>query len=238
LIQTSKYIISAAVLAGFLTMPTVSRGQVIVTDSIPKSKMIGPTMFRIGTELIAPITSVVGTRRAGWELQIETDVYRYLLVADFGNETWTFGDSTYNYRSSGYYYRFGVDANLIPRDRFGGSFNFGLRYARSFFDEELFGAVRYPQWGTSLADGKNENMDAQWFEITLGIKANVWKNLVLGYTLRLKAGLSLSEFQGLEPYRIPGYGISGADNFWGMSYYVSWQFNFRKKYMIPPKPKG
>ena len=218
-----------------LLLPVLGQGQVIVTDSIPKSQMWAPTFVRIGTELINPIRSVLGNRTSGWEVEVETDFHRYVAVFDYGFEKWTFSDTTYMYESSGNYYRVGLDANLIPRDKFGSSLYFGLRYGQGSFEEELVGTVSYPQWGSSLIDGENREMRVQWFEMVMGMKAKVWKGLVLGYTLRLKLSPEFSDPQEFETYRIPGYGIGRSSNFWGISYYVAWQFQFRQKYMVPPR---
>lgn len=192
-------------------------------------------MLRISYDLIGPIQNAVSRSRGGWEVMGEVDFNKFFAVVEFGNEHFDYGDSTYHYRSDGNFWRVGFDYNLIARDEFGSELFFGFRYAQSTFDETLYGYQRLPQFGYGLILDQNEKLNASWIEFTAGMKAKVWKQLYMGYTLRLKVSPSVSGEQRLEPYRIPGYGIYTFNNFWSLNYYVAWRFDFRQKYVRPRK---
>jgi len=234
--QTLKYFTSKALLFFFLLPGGFQAlGQAIVTDSIPKSQMIAPTMLRIGVDLIGAAHTAINENRDAWEVQAEVDIYRYFITAEFGSEVNQFIREDYDYRSDGTYWRVGADINMIPREPFGSVLFFGLRYANGTFDEDLSGTISDPVWGDILIDSSNENVKARWIEVVAGMKAKVWKNLYMGYILRLKASLKIkneSELQ-LDPYRIPGYGLADQNSFFGINYYIAWQFPFRQKYAVP-----
>ena len=220
-----------------LSAITVS-GQAIVTDTIPKGQMYIPTFFRLGADLLGGIHTAINDSRDAWEIQGEVDVYRYFLVGELGGETNYFVDKNYEYRSNGIYGRFGVDINMIPREAWGSVLFFGLRYGRSNFEEQLYGAVFDPIWGYTIIDDSNKLIQARWYEIVTGMKAKVWKNLYLGYILRLKVSLKIMNPYAIEvdPFRIPGYGLADQNSFYGINYYVAWKFSFRQKYTMPRQP--
>ena len=81
-----------------------SQGQAIVTDTIPKSRMIAPTMFRVGFDLIGLAHSAINDRRDAWEVQADFDIYRYFIAAEFGGEYNHFVREDYDYQSDGTYW--------------------------------------------------------------------------------------------------------------------------------------
>ncbi len=215
-----------------------SLGQAIVTDSISGGKLWTPTMLRIGYDLIGPLQNAISRSRGGWEITGETDFNKFNLIAEFGNEHFDYGDNaTYHYRADGNYFRLGFDYNMIPRDEFGSELFFGFRYATGNFDETLAGVTNVFQWGSGYMNEKNSNVSATWLEFTAGMRAKVWKQLYMGYTLRLKVAPSLKGEQNIETYLIPGYGLYSKPNFWSINYYVAWKFSFRQKYTKSKKIK-
>ena len=212
-----------------------SNGQAIISDTVSNSQLWAPTMIRIGYDLIGPLQNAISRARGGWELSGEVDFNKFFVVTEFGNEHFDYGDSSYHYRSDGNYLRLGFDLNMIPRDKYGSVLFFGFRYATSRFDETISGETNVFQWGSAYMNEKNTKVKSTWIEFTAGMKAKVWKQLYMGYTLRLKVSPSINGEQNLETYRIPGYGLQSKPNFWGINYYVSWRFDFRKKYVRPQK---
>jgi len=212
-----------------------SYGQAIVSDSIPNSTLWSPTMFRLGYDLLGPLQNAISRSRGGWELTGEVDLNKFYVIAEYGNEHFDYGDSSYHYRTNGNYLRLGFDINMIPLDEFGSELFFGFRYATGSFDETLSGVTNVPQWGPGYMDSKNSKIKSSWVEFTAGMKVKVWKQLYMGYTLRLKVAPVLKGEQNLETYRIPGYGLYSKTNFWGINYYTMWRFKFRKKYIRPRK---
>lgn len=208
-------------------------GQAIESDSVSVGTIWTPTSLRISYDLIGPLQNAISRSRGGWEVTAEVDVNKFYLIGEYGNAHFSYGDTTYHYRSEGNYWRIGFDYNMIPRDEFESELFFGFRYAQSNFDEILYGYQRVPQYGYGLILGRNEGLTATWIEFTAGMKARVWKQLYMGYTLRLKISPGVSGEERIEPYRIPGYGVYSLNNFWGINYYVAWRFKFKEKYIRP-----
>jgi hypothetical protein len=218
--------------------PAYLKGQAILTDSVPKLKMFIPTMVRVGGDVLGLARTAIDKNRDPWEVQAEIDIHRYFLAAEFGGEVARYTDDDYKYKSEGTYWRFGADINIIPREAFGSVLYFGLRYGKSTFSEELLGTVNDPVWGDLEIESYNDMAVAEWYEIVTGMKAKVWKNLYMGYALRVKASLKIENSAELEiePFQIPGYGLGTQDFFFGINYYIAWRFQFQKKYMVPKKP--
>ena len=212
----------------------LARGQAIVTDSIPKSLMFSPTMIRVGADFIGVARTAISDTRDSWEVQGEVDIYRYFITIEFGSETNHFIQEDYEYKGEGTYWRLGADINLIPREAFGSVLYFGLRYAHSSFNESLTGTVNDAIWGNTAIDVSNEAVKSRWMEVVTGMKAKVWKNMYLGYALRLKFSSKIKNAEDLEldPFQVPGYGRADQNSFWGINYYIAWQFPFKQKYMI------
>lgn len=192
-------------------------------------------MFMFGFDMLGPAYTVISEQRSGWELEASLDVHKYFVVFNYGAEFFDFQKDTYDYSSDGIYWRIGADINMIPRDEFGSLMYFGLRYSGSTLTEKMTGKVFDKQWGTTYFTSLNGNVNARWIEIVVGMRAKIWKELFVGYTLRLKTSLRLSGDQELETYRIPGYGLASESTFWGLNYYISWRFKFREKYTVPQK---
>ena len=140
----------------------------------------------------------------------------------------------YGYQSAGRYWRIGVDKNMAPQLPDGHVVSVGFRYARSRFDEELTYA------GSTW---RNDRMTAAWLELTAGIKVRLWRQLFMGYQLRLKSFKRLSEEQGaIQTYDIPGFGRnkksgqSVRNGAVGFSYYVYWTIPFREKQVSVRQP--
>jgi len=215
----------------------VEQLEVILADTIAKPRLFRPTMLLIGVDAVTGLSSIISSQKNGWEMQAEIDLHRYFLVAEYGRENLNISDSTYLYTSSGNYWRFGIDANLIPRDAFGSILYFGLRYGKASFKDSMVGSNFEPFWGDIPIDEFNDNVTARWLEVVTGMKAKVWKNLYLGYILRLKFAKKIidKEELNLDPFRIPGYGLADQNSFWGVNYYIAWKFTFGEKYILPPK---
>ena len=192
-------------------------------------------MFRISYDLVGPLQNAISRSRGAWEVTGEVDLNNLFVIGAFGNEHFDYGDSSYHYRSDGNYNRIGFDLNMIPRDEYDSELFFGFRYATSRFQESLSGERNIFQWGKGYFNEQNTDMKATWIEFTAGMKAKVWKNLFMGYTLRLKIKMGVQGEQNLETYRIPGYGLAEDNNFWGINYYAAWRFNFAQKYVRPSK---
>ncbi len=196
-------------------------------------------MFRLGINGSRIIQSGISDFRTSYEGMAEIDLHKYFIVFEGGYEINDRKES-FNYRSEGSFIRVGIDQDLIPYNIHRSVLSFGVRYAFASFEDRisipvngLTGPITYRE--------ENQNLSATWFEMTLGLRAHVFKNITMGYQIRGKFFKALQGEGELETVDIPGFGrhkkngkeiLRGTV---GFDYYIYWTIPFRKKY-IPPKP--
>lgn len=207
------------------------------TDSIRQPVKIPidwkPSRIRFGGDVAALTSTLLDNNRSIGEAMAEMDLGNWFIVGEIGRESITRGES-FTYTSTGNYWRLGADVNLIPSSLSRHVMSIGFRYGRSTYDESL----------SDFSNGINvinPTLNAGWIELTGGLRARVWKQLYLGYQLRLRGFKRISdEDTVLQTFDIPGFGrnkrtgTSVRTNAFGFNYYVYWTIPFRDK-KVPPK---
>lgn len=61
-----------------------------------------------------------------------------------------------------------------------------------------------------------------WFEITAGLRVEVYKNIYMGWTVRNKHQITKTKPGETAPWYIPGYG-KGNSSVWGFSYIIGYR---------------
>ncbi|MBL7851725.1 MAG: hypothetical protein JNN04_12550 [Cyclobacteriaceae bacterium] len=185
--------------------------------------------IRFGTDVLALALSSSPRFRA-WEVNADADFGPFYLVGDYGR--WGKDETMVNggdYHNEGTYWRAGVDVSILKKDPDRNMLFFGLRYARSSFSERLNLTVEDPYFGTQQYALSNPNASAAWGEIVAGLRVKVWKEFWMGFTSRLKLGLSVRGNGELSTYDVPGYGVIGGGSTWGFNYQVFWRIPFERK---------
>jgi hypothetical protein len=185
-----------------------------------------PTGIRFGTDILALAKTGYDDTFDGWELNADVDFYRYYFALDYGY--WARDNG-------GDYIRLGVDVNFLTKDPDKNMFFFGMRYGRSAFSEDLTINEIDPVWGPINTTLTNSNVSGQWFELTTGLRVKIWKVIWLGYTARLKFGLSTGDTPNMLPNDVPGYGRADQDSYWGFNYQLFIRLPVRKSLSIPVK---
>jgi len=204
-------------------------------DTVKIKHSFIPTGVRVGTDLLAIVRSTYDKSFNGWEVNGDVDFYRYYFAMDFGYWARTFHSDSSNYSNQGGYWRVGADVNFLKNDPDRNMFFIGFRYGVSTFGENLT-LTRYdPVWGDLTSEFTSENVNAHWFELTTGLRVKIWKMIWLGYTARLKFGLSTGSTPDMLPSDIPGYGRASADSYWGFNYQILIRLPVRKSASLPKK---
>ncbi len=108
----------------------------------------------------------------------------------------------------------------------------GLRGGFSSFNQELYSYKIYnpnPYWGELPAISTNEKysgLTATWIEVALGLKAQVVKNVFVGFGVQLKLLTTNKEPNNFENLYIPGFNRT-YDGSFGIG------FNYTVSYFIP-----
>jgi hypothetical protein len=120
---------------------------------------------------------------------------------------------------------------------------FGLRYARSSFNDKLqydTHAVIQSEttWPNTRETSSNGNAKASWYEMVTGLKIRIVKQLYMGFTMRFKLLMKTKQTEILKPYYIPGFGKNVSSSSFGFNYYISYRLPFRKKIVYTDEHKN
>lgn len=204
-------------------------------DTVKIKPDFRPTGLRVGTDVISIVRNSYDKTFTGWEVNGDVDFYRYYLAVDLGNWGRTYLSDTSSYSNNGNYFRVGVDVNFLKKDPDRNMFFFGFRYGAGTFSEDLSVVRTSTTWGPLDGQFSNNNVSAQWFELTTGIRVKIWKVIWMGYTARLKFGLSTGATPIMLPHDVPGYGRADEDSYWGFNYQIFIRLPVRKSTSIPLK---
>lgn len=205
-------------------------------DSVAKEKIDWkPSMIRIGYDLGSAALTLSTPSHFRQEVMTEIDFGNWFFVGELGRQS-TIRGKDYSYQSEGNYWRVGFDKNLTPKLSGGHVVSAGFRFARTSFDD----ALDYETYSVS-----NQSLTAGWVEFTTGIRMKIWRQLFLGYQLRLRGFKQLSEEEGsLQTFDIPGFGRNKRSGNTvrnggvGFSYYIYWTIPFRDKQTPEQAPSG
>jgi hypothetical protein len=208
----------------------------IAADSIRRDTLRNkfvPTGVRVGADLLALAKTQFQNNYKGWEFQGDIDFSRYYVVLEYGHWARDLHSDSAEYTNSGNYWRAGVDVNFLTKDPDRNVFFLGARYGRSVFTESMDVARYDPIWGLMSDTFYHAGINASWIELTTGLKVKIWKIFWLGYTGRLKFGLSTKGSEQMLPYDVPGFGRTDKETTWGFNYYFMIRLPVRK---APPVP--
>ncbi len=210
---------------------------VLLTHLADGQSLVLPSAVRIGTEVIMIGESAVKNGKQKFEIIGDIDVYKYFVTAEYGWSKRQIVTEEFDYRNSGSYARIGVDYNFIYSDEDDHVIFYGLRYARSFFTETFDYTIDDEYYGSFDLSEENPDGRAHWWEMNVGLKAKIWKQLYIGWTGRFKFAKKAAASGDLNVYEIPGFGLAADKSRWGFNYYIYYRFPFRNKPRILPKKK-
>lgn len=201
----------------------------IKLDSTVHNKW-SPTGLRFGVDIAGPIYNLFEPKIANYEGMADIDFGKFFVVVEIGTGSYQEPEALTAYTSSGTFYRAGADVNMIAKDPNLNVFYFGVRYATSSFDETLNTDLPDLGWGVQPVDANQTNSRVNWVELNIGMRVRLWDSFFAGYAVRFKLlkHVIFSE-NNFESYFIPGYGVASNTNNWGISYYVQYRIEWKKK---------
>ena len=210
-----------------------------VPDSIPvKKDRYG---LRLGVDLFKLSRGFYDKNYKGIEL---TGDFRwskkYYLAAEIGNENKTTLDDRLTSNSKGTYLKVGFDYNMYENWLdMENIISVGLRYGLSSFSQELNSYKIYnshPYWGELPAVTTSEQfngLSASWIEVVTGLKAKMFNNVFVGFSVQLKTLVTNKKPNGFDNLYIPGYHRTYNGNFGiGVNYSVSYLIPLYKKKVV------
>lgn len=198
-------------------------------DSINKFELNG---IRIEIDVSPVITTflnggAVYQYESALQAEINNRYYPVLEIGFAGADKLT--TSGINYQGNAFFYRLGMDFNLIKNqtieNKFKNYFLIGARLGHTNFDYNLQNIIfENGYWDTNFQkdfQGKSFNL---WFEITAGIRVEIYKRVYIGWTARIKNLITQTEQGEYKPLHIPGFGINGDGSAWGFNYMIGYKF--------------
>ncbi len=189
---------------------------------------------RVGIDLYKVTRAIYDKNYKGIELVGDYRLTKkYFLAAELGNENKTTADDRVNFTTKGSYIKAGFDYNAYENWLdMENIISIGMRYGFSTFNQQLnnyriYNANPYFQENPIINSGKTFNgLSASWIEVVAGIKAKVFNNVFLGFSLRLNRLVTNKQPDGFSNLYIPGFNKT-YDGSFGVG------FNYTVTYFVP-----
>ena len=196
---------------------------------------------RIGVDLSRFVSTYLQSAdRWGWELQGDFPVKGYWFpTVEAGMMGLNDRRDNFHYQANGIYGRLGTDFNILRyRSLDDGDLVFiGARYGYSRFNQQA-DEVQYSNfWGNYTTSIPKRNMSAHWGEFVFGMKGEIFRNVFLGWSLRVKFMVSETKDPNMSPYIVPGFGKTNVDIPMDFSYGIYYRIPLRRTKKMPKAPK-
>ena len=190
--------------------------------------------LRLGLDLHRITKSFYDKNYRGLEIVGDYRLTKKIYVAcELGNEEKTKQDDQLNYSTKGTYFKVGFDFNAYENWLdMENMIYIGLRAGFSSFSQTLNTYNIYEPksfYGVSTMDSgqKWNGLSASWIEVVSGLKAEVFNNVYIGFSVRLNYLLSNKEPEGFANLHIPGFNKTYENSKFGAG------FNYTVSYFIP-----
>jgi hypothetical protein len=197
--------------------------------------------LRLGIDISRPILASLDGGYKGYEILGDYRIKKNLYIAaEVGYEEKTSAEDYSNSTSKGNYIRLGVNLNAYNNwlDMNNEIF-VGYRYGFSLFNQTL------NSYTPNISDAENSNyfiadlnttsktatnLNAHWSELMIGLKAETFNNLFIGFSVSYKILMSVKEPEGFKSLFAPGFNrIFESNTGFGFNYSVSYLIPFSKK---------
>lgn len=189
--------------------------------------------FTVSADLFGPIQYLLsdkGNIEGAIRLNLKNT---YFPIVELGLSSCETLDSNTDikYTTTAPYGRIGFDINFLKNKFQENRLFVGLRYGFSKYQYDYEGPeVSDPIWnGEYSLNIKDVEATSHWGEIVMGVQVKIWRNLHMGWSLRLKKELSTSGNKSSKPYYIPGYGSTSSGTSWGGTYSLIFDVNWGMK---------
>jgi hypothetical protein len=233
-----KFIFSLA----FIAVSTIGNAQIKDTTQVVYPERYG---LRLGIDLHRLSKSFYEKDYKGLELVGDYRLTRrFYLAGELGNEEKTVDDDRLNFTTKGTYFKAGFDYNSFENWLdMENMIYVGMRYGISSFSHtvntyKIYDPTNYYGENTVISGAKYNGLTANWIEIIGGVKAELFSNLYLGFSLRLNYLVSNKKPEGFDNLYIPGFNRTYEGKFGaGVNYTLSYFIPIYKKNKVAKENK-
>ncbi len=137
----------------------------------------------------------------------------FFAVAEVGWLNVDVNRETHRYMANGYFFRTGADFNILRGKEYNPNdvLIISVRYGYGKLEHEApHIVIQDPFWGDYVTSTPKEEYAMHWLEAGIGMKAEIWNDFFLGWTLRGRVRLSRTSNPNMEPYFVSGFGKSNS----------------------------
>ena len=230
--RISIFIISLIILTVFPQTSFAQEAEEIVNDTIIVKQKYG---LRLGGDMGKLARSFIDDDYKGFEITGDYRLTEKLFLAgELGTEENTVRNDYLDVTAKGSYFKAGIDYNLYGNwlDMENLIYT-GLRVGVSAFSQNLNSYTIYttdqyydtPFTSTDLKE--YTGLSAIWAELVIGIKAEVFTNLFIGFNAQLKGLVTEDEPTNFENLYVPGFNRTFDSGRFGFG------FGYNVSYLIP-----
>jgi hypothetical protein len=210
----------------------------IVQPAIAQDTITFPLKIKVGLEVSGPALYYSDKKILSTEAYISADLNeKVALVAGGGSLRYSYSQYNYEYQNKGIFARLGADFNLLKPDKSLGKYwaGVGLHYGINRFNTEVPAFRDSNYWGLTTSSVPQKTAWGHFLEVTPGVRAEVFRNITIGWTLSLRMMLYTGTGNNLRPLYSPGFGNGAKRVTSGVSYFIVWNIPYKKKQVIIKK---
>lgn len=188
---------------------------------------------RIGIDLYKLSKSLYDSDYTGLEVTGDYRISKkFYAAAELGQEKKTVDDDRLNFTTNGTYLKIGFDYNAyenwldMENLIYGGVRIATTRFSQRLNSYKIYDTTNYYGENTITTNQEFKNLNANWLEFVGGIKAELFKSVFLGFSVRLNYLISEKEPTNFANLYIPGFNKT-YDGKFGVG------FNYSLSYFIP-----
>ena len=203
------------------------------------TKVVYPERYglRVGVDLHRLTKSFYDGNYKGLEVVADYRLTRrYYIAGEIGNEEKTVDDDRLNFTTKGTYFKVGFDYNSFENWLdMENMIYVGMRYGVSSFSQtrnsyKIYDPTNYYGETIITSGEKFSGLNASWIEVIGGVKAELFNNLYLGFSLRLNYLVSNKRPENFDNLYIPGFNRTYDGKFGaGLNYTISYFIPIYKK---------
>lgn len=227
--RTSGYFISLLLIFFSSLIPM----QLFAQDTIPI-----PLKIKVGFEVSGPAIYFIEKNNVSAEGYISVDINEKMsAVLGGGYLNYKYSQYNYEYLNNGIFMRAGADFNLLKPEKSLGKYwvGIGLRYGLSVFNSGYPSFQKENYWGTAASSIAEKKSLGHFLEISPGVRAEIFRNISIGWTISMRMLLHTSTGKELRPIYFPGFGNGAKTISTGLNYFIVWSIPYKKINVITKK---
>ena len=195
--------------------------------------------LRIGFDVSKLLSNSLQDKRTAYEIELDyyhkKDLY-LVLEGGWGNGKVNYPDLKYS--NSNVFAKLGINKSLFPRmtQKDWDMAFIGVRYGMGFVQRSSGQySITDSLFGTVSGTVPSASFNAQWVELTGGVRVEIIKQVFVGWSIRGKFLLNAKKFTELPPYYIAGYGRGEKKSIFDFNVYIDYALRWNRKKIAAPK---